>query len=113
MNRIALVLMLLATPASARNGEFLHAMCQSSDSSEFSAGFCLGAIGSIFQVMEGGKSINGMSACFPTDFGTKNAIDTVMKHLAASGNGATLNLQELNIPSAVAMIFWIEFRCDN
>lgn len=112
MNRIAFVLMLLATPASARNGEFLHAMCQSSDSSELGAGFCLGAIDSIFRVMEGGNSINGMSACFPTDFGTRDAIDTVMQYIEGSGDGAELNLRELNIPSAVATIFWMNFVCD-
>lgn len=112
MKKIALTLMLLATPASAKNGEFLYAMCQSADSSELGAGYCLGAIDSIFRVMEGGNSINGMSACFPTDFGTKDAIGTVIQYLEESGNAAELNLQQLNIPSAVALIFWTEFVCD-
>lgn len=108
MKKIALALILLATPALARNGEFLNAMCQSSEVSELGAGFCLGAVGSILQVMESGNSINGMTACFPTDFATTDAINTVMQYLEISEE-----LREFNIHSAVATIFWLEFRCVN
>lgn len=111
MKNFLMALILLATPASAKNGEFLHSMCQSAQANELSAGFCLGAIGSILQVMQGGNSINGMSACFPPDLNTMDAINTVVEYLDRSGN-AEPNLQEFSIPSAVATIFWIEFPCD-
>ena len=112
MIRIALALMLLAAPVSAKNGEFLMAMCQSAETSELGAGFCLGAIDSIRQVMDAGNSINGMKACFPDDFDTKHAMDTVKQYLELNGSGAKLNLQRLNIASAVSTIFMVEFRCD-
>ena len=112
MIRIALALMLWAAPVSARNGEILYAMCQTSDTSELSAGFCMGAVGSLFQVMKNGNSINGFTACFPDDFDTMDAINTVMHYFEINVDGTKLNLQELNIPSAVAMIFMMEFSCD-
>lgn len=112
MIRIALALMLLAAPVSAKNGEFLNAMCQSAETSELGVGFCMGAIDSIRQVMKAGNSINGMEACFPTDFDTKYAIDTVKQYLERNGPGAKLNLHSYDIASAVALIFAVEFRCD-
>jgi len=112
MIRIALALMLLAAPVSAKNGEFLNAMCQSVETNEFGLGYCIGAIDSIRQVMEAGNSINGMEACFPTDFNMESAMDTVKRYLENSEPGSKLNLQKYNVASAVALIFMVEFRCD-
>ena len=114
MKCILLPLLLLGTPAVAKTGAVLKDMCDSgyaAQSNEIGAGFCLGAIASILEVMKGGNSINGMNACFPADLSTSDAIDTVLQYLDKS-KGTELDLNELSIHSALAMIFYLEFTCN-
>jgi len=114
MKFFLLALLLLGTPAIAKNGEFLNAMCKSGNAvppDALGSGFCLGAIASIFEVMKDGNSIGGMNACFPADLTTSDAVDTVLKYLDKS-KGAELDLNKYNIHSALAVIFMLEFRCN-
>ena len=114
MKFFLLALLLLGTPAIAKNGEFLNAMCKSGNAvppNELGSGFCLGAIASIFEVMKDGNSIGGMNACFPADLTMSDAVDTVLKYLDKS-KGAELGLNKYNIHSALAVIFMLEFGCN-
>lgn len=52
MKFFLLALLLLGTPAVAKNGEFLNAMCKSGNAvppDALGSGFCLGAIASILR----------------------------------------------------------------
>ncbi|XAT59728.1 hypothetical protein GN278_02155 [Rhodobacteraceae bacterium Araon29] len=114
MKFILLSLLLLGTPAVAKTGAVLKDMCKSGNAAqpnELGAGFCLGAIASILEVMKAGNSIGGMNACFPADLSTSDAIDTVLQYLDKS-KGAELDLNKYMIHSALAVIFMLEFKCD-
>ena len=114
MKFFLLATLLLGTPANAKTGAALKYMCESGSAAqpnEMGAGFCLGAITSILEVMKKGNSIGGMNACFPANLSTKDAIDTVMQYLDKS-EGAELDLSEFALYSAVATIFMLEFSCN-
>ena len=104
-----LATLLLGTPAVAKTGAALKDMCESGSAAqpnEMGAGFCLGAITSILEVMKDGNSIGGMNACFPPDLSTQDAIDTVMQYLDK------YDLSKFRLYSAVALIFSHEFSCN-
>ena len=114
MKFFLLALLLFGSPAIAKTGEFLNAMCKSGNAvppDALGSGFCLGAIASIFEVMKDGNSIGGMNACFPADLTSSDAIDTVVQFLDKT-KGAELDLNKAKIHSALAVIFMLEFRCN-
>ena len=114
MKFFMLGILLLGTPAVAKTGAALKDMCESGSAAQpnaMGAGFCLGAITSILEVMKNGNSINGMNACFPPDLSTMDAIVTVMQYLDKS-EGAELDLSKSELYSAVALIFNLEFSCN-
>lgn len=114
MTFFVLATLLLGTPAVAKNGALLKDMCEAGSAAQpndMGAGFCLGAITSILEVMKAGNSIDGWNACFPADLSTRDAIDTVTQFLDKS-EGAELDLTKGSLYSAVAVIFAVEFSCN-
>jgi len=108
MIRLLILIIFLAQPATAKTGEVLLGTCKASEAAnELAAGFCLGTVASFFQVMDGGNSINGMTACFPSSIGIGEVIDAVVERLENSPA-----LLEFNIASAVPIALMLEFPCE-